>query len=360
MAAVSSRKKSVLLVAVAALVLALLVWWLWAKFFDAGPGPGFASGNGRLEATEIAVATKLPGRVQEVLADEGDSVKAGQVLARMNVDSLKAQLAEAQAGLRRARDGEQAAQAQVELAEAQAEAGQAQVALRQAELDAAQRRLARARTLAGEGAASQQELDDARALTHGTEAGVAAAKAQAVAARAAVDAARAQQVGARSQVEQAEATVARVQSELDDSVLAAPRAGRVQYRVAEPGEVIGAGGRVLSLVDLGDVYMTFFLPEEAAGKLKLGSEVRLLLDADGGAYLPARVSYVADVAQFTPKTVETASERQKLMFRIKARLDPQVLARHLARLKTGVPGVAWVRLDPSQPWPESLSKPLAD
>ncbi|MQU09718.1 HlyD family efflux transporter periplasmic adaptor subunit, partial [Pseudomonas helleri] len=78
-----------------------------------------------------------------------------------------------------------------------------------------------------------------------------------------------------------------------------------QLRVAQPGEVLGAGGRVLNLVDLSDVYMTFFLPETVAGKVALGSEVRILLDAAPHLVIPAKVSFVSSVAQFTPKTVET-------------------------------------------------------
>lgn len=84
--------------------------------------------------------------------------------------------------------------------------------------------------------------------------------------------------------------------------------------------MLAAGGRVLNLVDLGDVYMTFFLPTDQAGRLSIGSEVRLVLDAAPQYIIPAKVSYVADVAQFTPKTVETAEERQKLTFRIKAQI----------------------------------------
>ncbi len=97
----------------------------------------------------------------------------------------------------------------------------------------------------------------------------------------------------------------------------------MQFRVAQPGEVLGAGGTVLNLVDLSDVYMTFFVPETVAGRVALGSEVRIVLDAAPQYVIPARVSYVASVAQFTPKTVETASERQKLMFRVRAQIAPR-------------------------------------
>jgi HlyD family secretion protein len=161
--------------------------------------------------------------------------------------------------------------------------------------------------------------------------------------------------GARATVKAADATVARIRTDIDDSALTAPRAGRVQYRVAQPGEVLGAGGKVLNLVDLSDVYMTFFMPETIVGKLALGSEVRIVLDATPQDVVLARISFVASTAQFTPKTVETASERQKLMFRVKAQIDPALLRENLQQIKTGVPGVAWVKLDPQAPWPPELA-----
>ncbi|MFZ3121101.1 MAG: HlyD family efflux transporter periplasmic adaptor subunit, partial [Variovorax sp.] len=150
------------------------------------------------------------------------------------------------------------------------------------------------------------------------------------------------------------ATIARIQADITDSALTAPRDGRVQYRVAQPGEVLAAGGKVLNLVDLSDVYMTFFLPETVAGRVALGSDVRIVLDAAPGFVIPAKVSFVASTAQFTPKTVETASERQKLMFRVKARIDPQLLKNNLAQVKTGLPGVAWLKLDDKAEWPAQL------
>jgi len=99
----------------------------------------------------------------------------------------------------------------------------------------------------------------------------------------------------------------------------------VQYRVAQPGEVVGAGGRVINMVDLSDVYMTFFLPTALAGRVAMGTEVRLVLDAIPQYVIPAQVSFISDVAQFTPKTVETANEREKLMFRIRAQIPVELL-----------------------------------
>jgi HlyD family secretion protein len=200
-----------------------------------------------------------------------------------------------------------------------------------------------------------QTLDDDRAATRSGEAAVSAAKAQVTAAEAAIQAAKAQVKGARSTTEAAQATIARIKSDLDDCALRAPRDGRVQYRVTQISEVLGVGGKVLNLVDLADVYMTFFLPEKMAGRVALGSDVRLVLDAAPDFIIPAKVSYVSSVAQFTPKTVETASERQKLMFRVKARIDPELLQRHLQQVKTGLPGVAWLKLDAQAEWPTRLA-----
>src|SRR5699024_2448885 len=119
-----------------------------------------------------------------------------------------------------------------------------------------------------------------------------------------IDSAKAGVVQAKTRVDAATATERRITADLDDSVLKAPRNGRIQYRVAEPGEVLGAGGRVLNMVDLSDVYMTFFLPTEDAGKVALGSEVHIVLDAAPNIVIPAKTTFVASVAQFTPKTVE--------------------------------------------------------
>ena len=174
------------------------------------------------------------------------------------------------------------------------------------------------------------------------------------AAEAAVKSAQAQVLGANSGVTASEATIARVEADILDSQLKSPRDGRVQYRVAQPGEVLAAGGKVLNLVDLNDVYLTFFLPETAVGKVALGSEVRVILDAAPQYVIPAKVSFVATVAQFTPKTVETATERQKLMFRVKAQFGRELLQKNLKLVKTGLPGVAWLKLDAQARWPAKL------
>lgn len=355
----NSKKKTVTLLAVAA-ALVLAGGYAWKQWQASHANEGLAGGNGRIEATEVDIATKLGGRVEEILVGEGDFVKAGEPLARMQITSLQAQYEEAVAGKDRAVHNVAASKAQVALRQSDHAAALAVVAQREADLDAAQRRLARSETLTREGASSAQELDDDRARVRGAQAALKAAQAQAAAAQAAITAAQAQVTGADSGVVAAQATVQRIAAELDDSTLVAPRDGRVQFRLAQPGEVLGAGGKVLNLVDLADVYMSFFLPETVAGRVALGSEVRIVLDAAPQFVIPAKVSFVSATAQFTPKTVETASERQKLMFRVKAQLDPQLLQKHLTQVKTGLPGQAWVLAEPGAQWPAHLQVKLPE
>ncbi|WP_162274709.1 HlyD family efflux transporter periplasmic adaptor subunit [Verrucomicrobium sp. GAS474] len=319
-----------------------------------GPGVGFVSGNGRIEATEINVATKLPGRVQDIMVEEGDFVQVGQALVQMQVDVLDAQRDEARSQSRQAENEVTSSVAQTAARRSDKAAAQAVVVQRESQLDAFKKRVLRTGPLSAAGAVSVQEFDDDRANADSGEALLTAAKAQVVAAQAAIDAAQAQVAGAHSGVAVAEAKIASIEADIQDSRLKSPREGRVQYRIAQPGEVLAAGGKVLNLVDLNDVYMTFFLPEAIVGRIPLGSDVHIVLDAAPQYVIPAKVSYVSSTAQFTPKTVETASERQKLMFRVKARINRDLLQKHLKSVKTGLPGVAWLKLDPAAPWPANL------
>jgi len=346
------RKK----LAIAAAVLAVLAIGVavWIELKPSGPGKNFASGNGRIEATEIDVATKLAGRVQKIMVDEGDFVQIGDPLAQMQIDVLNAERDEALAQAQQAVTQVASAEAQVAARESDTTAAQATVAQRNAELDAAQRRFARTELLSSNGVATAQEVDDGRATLHGNEAAVTAAKAQVTAAQAAIKAAQAQVVGAQAGVTASTATIARIEADIQDSLLKSTCEGRVQYRVAQPGEVLGAGGTVLNLVDLNDVYLTFFLSDSVAGRIALGTEVHLVLDAAPQFVIPATVSFVATVAQITPKTVETATERQKLMFRVKAQISRELLQKNLKQVKTGLPGVAWIKLDSNAKWPANL------
>lgn len=319
-------KKTVISLVVIAVVGLAVYWVMDYKNNAIYRNPAFASGNGRLEATEVNIAAKLAGKIEAILVEEGDYVKKSQKLVQMQTNTLKAELAQNLA--------------MIKVREAELASAKAVVAQRLSNFKNAESRYNREKTLIAQKATSQQIFENAQALYESAKAELDAAKAAVQQAEAAVQAAK--------------ADAARTQADIDDSALLAPLEGRIQYKISEVGEVLNAGGKVLNLVDLTDVYMTFFLPEESAGKVKIGADVRIILDAIPDTPIPAKVSYVASVAQFTPKTVETKIERQKLMFRIKAKIDPVLLKRYVEYVKTGLPGVAWVRLDDNAEWPEFL------
>lgn len=301
-------------------------WYWWQSQRDGLPDT-IAVANGRIEADEIHIAAKYGGRVMEVLVREGDRVAAGQILARMDTAEVEARLASIRAEVARARE-----------ARAEAQAG---VASAETDLRLAGQELARTEALIGKGYATRERLDQQRA--------------QQDAARAALQAARARVATAERGIEAAEANVRQVQAELGESVLRAPRDGRILYRLAEPGEVLAGGGRVVSILDLAEVHMIVFLPTAQVGRTALGAEARIVLDAAPDYVIPGRVSFVSPEAQFTPKQVETRSEREKLMFRVKIRIDPDLLRRYADQVKTGLPGLAYVALAGGADWPERLA-----
>ena len=331
-------------------IVSVLAW----QYIKAQRGKGIASANGRIEATEINIAAKYAGRIAKEFVDEGDYVTKGEVLAKMDTDVLQAQLREAKAKVQEAQSTIASKRSKLAENESKKVAAQADVTKREAELWAARKRAERTLVLAGKAAVSQQEADDDKARVQAYEAAISAAKAQVAAAEAAIVSARSEVLEAQSSYEAAKATVQRIQADIDDSDLKAPVDGRIQYRVAQPLEVVQAGGRVLNVIDLNDVYMTFFLPTKEVGRIPMDSDVRIVLDAAPQYVIPAKVTFIADVAQFTPKTVETASEREKLTFRLKANIPKDVLRKYVKDVKTGLPGVAYVRLDQNAPWPDNL------
>lgn len=327
---------------------------VWRQHSGNGEKIYLASGNGRIEAVEIDVSARQAGRIHSVEVREGDLVRTGQILARMDTESLQAQLRQAEARVQQAEDTVSTARSQLSQRESEKAVAKAVWVQRRTDLSSAQRRAERFGDLRRQSFISQQQLDDQTEAVERAAAAQEAARAQVVASEAAIAAARSQIKGAESAVEAVRADVARIRTDIEDSTLKAPRDGRVQLIVFRPGEVVGGGGRVLSLVDLKDVYMTFFLPTRAVGRVAIDSEARLVLDAAPQFVIPARISFVADVAQFTPKTVETQVEREKLMFRVRAQIPPNLLEKHLAQVKTGLPGMAYVKLDANIPWPSRL------
>ena len=349
-----------LLWVVVVLTLAAGGYYAWLKTRSPGLPEGIVGSNGRIEATEIDVDDKIAGRIAEILVDEGENVSTGQVLVHMDVKTLDAQRREAEAQLERAKIGVETDEAVVGQRQAERTAAVAQIVTRKAVWATAAARLARVEAMAAKDFETKQALDDARAGEQSTKSAIAEAQANLAAAEAAISAAKAGVVGAKAAVIAAQATIDRIVADIDDSSLKTPRDGRVQYKVSEAGEVLPAGGRVLNLVDLNDVYMTFYLPTKQAGEAAIGAEARIVLDSFPEYVIPASITYVANVAQFTPKSVETEAERQKLMFRLKANIPPDLLRKYHQMVKTGLPGMAYVKLDSKAQWPDNLAVRLPE
>lgn len=287
---------------------------------------GIASGNGRLEADEIDIDTKFAGRISMLFTDQGDLVRAGQVVAVMDTKDLQATLKKDTALVQQARHA-------LDEAKANVAQQQTQVKFTQQELD-------RTSALVPRGYATVELLDQQTQLKNAAVASENAANEKVAEAQHALDA--------------AEHDVELYRINIVDNALVAPKDGPIEYRIANVGEVLPAGGKVFTMLDASYVYMDIYLPTTEAGQVTIGAEARIVLDAYPAHVIPAKVVFVASEAQFTPKTVETKDERDKLMFRIRVRIDPERLKGRKAMIKSGLPGVAYVRTDSSVVWPTSL------
>jgi HlyD family secretion protein len=309
---------------VAAIAGALGTYW-WIDREPSLPA-GIAYGNGRLEVDPIDIDTKFAGRVLELRVEEGDMVKAGQVLAVMDTRNLEA-------SLRRAR-------AQVEQANRAIIEANANVSQLRTQVVLAQQQMERAETLLKNGWITRELFDQRRQQLEAAQAGELAASARVRVAEAARNA-------AQHDVELYTVNIA-------DNTLVAPRDGRIEYRVANVGEVLPAGGKVFTLLDIGYVYMDIYLPTATAGRVRIGDEARIVLDAYPERPIQAKVSFIASQAQFTPKMVETRTEREKLMFRVRVRIDPDRTRAHAETVHSGIPGMAYVKFDAQIEWPGRL------
>lgn len=289
---------------------------------------GIVAGNGRIEAKLVDVAAKEPLRVKQIRVNEGDLVKPGQVMVQLDTTTLEANLAEANAKIAAAE--EHLAAARASIAKQKSE-----IALATIEVDRAQR-------LVKDGAGSQRDLDVRKSKVETSRASLAEAEAMLK--------------SATEDVEVARAGAATIQTRIADATLKSPVTGRVLYRLAEPGEVLAPGGPALTLVNLEDVYMEIFLPASEAARVKIGSEARIKVDYEPDRSVPSYVSFVSPEAQFTPKQVETKSEREKLVFRVKLQIPRQLAARYVERIKTGIRGIGYVKVNPSASWPAPLQQ----
>ena len=346
-------KKKILLWAV--LVVALCgAFWLYNVIANRKPydTEKFVMGNGRIEATEVTISAKLAGRIEKIYIEEGDLVTNGQKLVEMQTDEIRADLLKAKAALAEAEAKVKEAESAISVKEAEAEAAKGTVAEKQSQLRGVENKERRFKSTTA-GALPVTEIEDAETMVQAHKAQLMSAEASAQKAVAEVESAKRRLEVAKANVEAQKAAISRIEVDLDDSTIVARHDGRIQYRIAQLGEMVGSGAGILNLVDLTDVYMTIFIPEKLVGRIAQGAECRIVLDA-GQQPIPATISYVSSIAQFTPKTVETEVEREKLMFRVRARIPADLLKKYIEYARTGLPGVAYVRLDPEAEWPEFL------
>ncbi|WP_437193423.1 HlyD family secretion protein [Planctomicrobium sp. SH527] len=315
----------VLVALLAACGLAVVGYQFWKSKQSPLP-PGIVSGNGRVEAKLVDIAAREPLRVKTILVKEGSLVSRGEVLVEMDTSTLEAELAEAKSTV--ASNVERVA------------ASRSTVARAKSQLNLAQVEFDRYKKLLESNAGTQQEYDRREANLEVQKAAVAEDEAKVRT--------------AMQEVEVTQAQVTRIQTRIDDATLKSPVRGRVLYRLAENGEVLGAGGKALTLVNLEDIYMEIFLPSEIASRLKIGTDARVTVDHAPGRAAAGFVSFVSPEAQFTPKQVETKSERDKLMFRVKIQVPEELVSSYIERVKTGVRGVGYVKIDENAQWPPFL------
>ena len=293
---------------------------------------GLAVGNGRIEAEQIDLAAKMPGRIKQIGVREGQMVATGELLVEMDMAELLV--------------GMDQANARTKLASQKRKEAEAIVQQRQSELQLAEHDLVRAKALTAKGHLSRAQLDQKQTARD-------VAYAVLGAANAAVET-------AQSQIAVAAAESRRIQAQIDEGRIFVPANGRVLYRLAEPGEIVGAGQPILTVLSLENIYMEIFLPAEQAGLLPIGADARIVIDALPEYAIPAKVSFVSPEAQFTPKQVETLSEREKLVFRVRVRIDPERVAERIKHVKTGLRGMAYVKLQEKTTWPDALEKRIPD
>jgi HlyD family secretion protein len=280
-----------------------------------GDDDGTIRASGHIEATEIRLAAKVGGRLLEAPFDEGNTINAGDVVARLETVDAEHQLAQARANA-------EAADAQLRLLLAGSRAedlrrAEDQMAQAQAEFDAARRDLDRLSGLADRGSATEKSRDDAATRKEIAERAVAAARAQldklvAGPRRQEIEAARAQRASA-------EALVAAVEQQITDATVLAPTGGVVTTRVAEPGEILPPGATIAVLTDLARPWLTVWIDGPSLSQVILGQQVTVLIDGSDRVF-EGTVSFISPVAEFTPKNVQTPDERAKLVFRVKVQL----------------------------------------
>jgi HlyD family secretion protein len=297
--------------------------------------PNVIRTSGVVEAVEVRVGSKIAGPLAEVLVEEGDTVAAGQVVARVDIVDYSLRLAGAEAAVKQARSLYQDSQKGLRPEEiAQIESA---VAAKQALYERAKIEYDRTRALAETGVAPIHQAELARKAMEAARMDMEASQDMV---RIAKLGSRADRVRAAAHaLEQAEAAVAEIRQKLADGEITAPSAGRVSIKNMETGEIVGAGGTIITLVDLDRPWVRVYVPESKLGRIRLGMAATILSDSFKGKEYVGTIRYISSEAEFTPKNVQTEEERVKLVYAIKIYVDNPN-----QELKPGMPVDAVIRL----------------
>jgi HlyD family secretion protein len=293
--------------------------------------------SGTIEATTVAASFRIPGRIAERLADEGQNVASGQLLARLATDDLEreVQLREADLATATAALDELAAGTRTE----EIAAATASVARLQAEATRAASDLTRSENLYRSEVIATRDLESARAAGQASQAAL----------REAGERLRQLQNGprpetvrqARNRVASAAAALALTRNQLQHGTLLSPASGVILAKHVEPGEQVAAGSPVVTIGQLDEVWVRGYIPESDLGRVKVGQQAQVQGDTFGNRRYPGTVTFIAPEAEFTPKNVQTAKERVKLVYRIKITLkNPN------RELKPGMPVDATIITSP--------------
>jgi HlyD family secretion protein len=320
-----NRKKAVP-IAIGVVAVALLVWFVWLR---AGGADGPLDASGTVEATDAQLGFQAAGRIDTILVNEGDRVRAGQELARLDQTELSArrqqaaaQLAAAQATLTELERGSRSEEVQQ---------GRDQLAAANQRLADAQRDLDRTRRLFDGGAVSREALDKAQ-LAFDVAQSQRDQAAQAL--RLLEQGPRVERVEAqRAAVAAAQAMVQQINALLSNAVIRAPFDGVVTVKDREIGETVSPGAPVLTVTNLNDRWVRIYIPETRVGAVHLGEPATITADTYRGRRYRGAVSFIASEAEFTPKNVQTRDERVKLVYAVKVRITSD----STYDLKPGIP-----------------------
>lgn len=316
-------KPRTILLIIALVVALIAAYWL---YLTPNESTDFYQTNGRIEAEQVLIASKFAARIDKIFVEEGQHINANDKIAQLDMKQIKSQY--------------KAALAQVQQAEKGLNEARASLNVRIEEADLVHSQWRRGQELKEKGFLSEQDFERLTTQKLTSESAVELSNASVEQAMAAIDVSK--------------ANAEQLESVLDDGLILAPRSGRVQYVLSQEGEVLPAGGRLVSLLDLQQVYMSVFVPSSVMIRLPLDAEARLSFDATPNIVVPAKVTFIASEAQFTPKAVETKNERDNLMFKVKLSIPKALLKEHEKQIKTGVRGEAFIQLNSGIAWPASL------